>query len=172
MDFIEVARIVKSHGLAGELGVLMHWEESDALELVERVRLVLADGSQRDVELARVKVSGKGYLVKIVGIDTRDAADALRGATILVDKSVLPPPDPGEAFLSELVGRLVVGPDGAALGRVVEVASYPSVDSLLIERADGSRVEQPLVEDFVQPFEPNAAPDAAIVLHSLEGLVE
>lgn len=150
----------------------MHWEESDALELVERVRLVLADGSLRDVQLARVKVSGKGYLVKLVGVDNRDAADALRGAKILVDKSVLPPPDAGEIFLSELVGRLVVGPSSEPIGRVVEVVSYPSVDSLVIERTDGSRVEQPLVEDFVKPFETQSAPDAAIVLHSLEGLVE
>jgi 16S rRNA processing protein RimM len=169
LDFIEVARIVKPHGLAGELGVLMHWADSDALELVERVRLVFPNGSHRDLELVRVKPQGSGYLVKFAGIDDRSAAESLRDARILVDRASVPAPDEGEAFLGDLVGMLVVGPDGTEIGRVIDVLSYPSVDSLVIERSDGSRVEQPLVEDWVKPFEPK---DTNIALLSLEGLVD
>jgi 16S rRNA processing protein RimM len=168
VDFIEVARVVKPHGLVGELGVLMHWEESDALELVERVRVALPDGSTRELALAKVKPAGKGYLVKFIGIDDRNAAEALRGAKLLVDRSVLPPLDEGETFLSDLVGQIVLGPDGVEVGRVVDIASYPSVDSLVIEKSDGSRVEQPLVEDWVKPFEPGKS---VIELTSLDGLV-
>ncbi|MGC4065989.1 MAG: ribosome maturation factor RimM [Polyangiaceae bacterium] len=168
MDFIEVARVVKPHGLVGELGVLMHWEGSDALELVERVRVVLLDGSTRDFALAKVKPSGKGYLVKFVGVDDRNAAEALRGAKLLVNRAVLPPLEEGETFLSDLVGQVVLGPDGIEIGRVVDIASYPSVDSLVIEMSDGARVEQPLVEDWVKPFEPGKS---VIELTSLDGLV-
>lgn len=169
MDFIEVARIVKPHGLAGELGVLMHWADSDALELVERVRLVLSNGSEREFELSRVKPSGNGYLVKFVGVDDRSAAEALRDARILVDKNSVSAPVEGEAFYGDLIGKLVNGPNGEEVGRVVDVITYPSVDSLVIERADGSRVEQPLVEYWVKPFEPQGN---CIVLSSLEGLVD
>lgn len=146
----------------------MHWEDSDALEMVERVRLLLPDGSSREATLGRIKPLGKGYLVKLVGVDDRNAAEALRDAKILVDRAVIPPPDEGEIFLSDLVGRIVVGPDQVRIGRVTEVISYPSVDSLVIEREDGSHVEQPLVEDWVQPFEPGSD---QILLTSLEGLV-
>jgi 16S rRNA processing protein RimM len=168
LEFIEVARVVKPHGLVGELGVLMHWEGSDALELVERVRVVLPDGSTRELTLAKVQPSGKGYRVKFVGVDDRTAAESLRGAKILVERALLPPLEAGETFLSDLVGQVVLGPDGGAIGRVVDIASYPSVDSLVIEKSDGSRVEQPLVEDWVKPFEPGKS---VIELTSLDGLL-
>jgi 16S rRNA processing protein RimM len=169
LDFIEVARIVKPHGLVGELGVLMHWADSDALELVERVRLVLPNGATRELDVTRVKPSGKGYLVKLAGVDDRSAAEALRDARVFIDRSLVPAPQDGEAFYGDLIGQLVVGPNDEEIGRVVDVVSYPSVDSLVIERADGSRVEQPLVEDWVRPFEPKGC---RIVLNSLEGLVD
>jgi 16S rRNA processing protein RimM len=169
LDFIEVARIVKPHGIAGELGVLMHWAESDALERVERVRLSLPDGTTKEYAIARVRKAPKGYLLKLVGVDDRNQADALRDALISVDRSRLPVLDEGETFLSDLVGAKVLGPDGQELGHVVEIVSYPSVDCLVIKRADGSTVEQPLVDDWVQPFEPKSS---TIVLTSLEGLVD
>lgn len=147
----------------------MHWADSDALELVERVRVVLPNGSTRELDIARVKPSGHGYLVKFVGVDDRSAAEALRDARLLVNRSLVPAPEEGEAFYGDLIGQVVVGPNDEEIGRVVDVVSYPSVDSLVIERADGSRVEQPLVEDWVKPFEPKGG---RIVLNSLEGLVD
>lgn len=150
------------------MGVLMHWAESDALAMAKLVRLQLVDGTTVEREIARVRPSGRGYLVKFVGVDDCNAAEALRGAKLLVERCVLPPAAPGEAYLSDLVGRQVVGPDKVAVGVVVEILSYPSVDSLVIERADGSRVEQPLVEDWVEPLDPVAA---SVVLRSLDGLV-
>jgi 16S rRNA processing protein RimM len=169
LDFIEVARIVKPLGVSGELGVLMHWAESDALEGIERVRVTLPNGSTRDLDVSRVKPSGNGYRIKFVGVDDRSAAEALRNALVSVDKALVPPPDEGEAFYGDLIGRSVIGPNQEEIGRVVDVVSYPSVDSLVIERADGSRVEQPLVEDWVRPFESKGS---CIVLNSLEGLVD
>jgi 16S rRNA processing protein RimM len=168
LDFIEVARIVKPHVLVGELGVLMHRADSDALEKVERVRLAFADGSTKDLELARVRPSGGGYLVKFVGISDRSAAEALRNARVLVARALLETPEEGEAYFADLIGQIVVGPNQEEIGRIVDVVSYPSVDSLVIERPDGSRAEQPLVEDWVRPFD---AENPKVVLLSLEGLL-
>lgn len=147
----------------------MHWAESDALERVERVRLSLPDGTTRDFSIARLRKAPKGYLLRLVGVEDRNQAEALRDAQILVDRAVLPALEEGETFFSDLVGKQVLGPDGVELGRVVEVVSYPSVDCLVIKRADGTSVEQPLVDDWVQPFDPKSP---TIVLTSLEGLVD
>jgi 16S rRNA processing protein RimM len=168
LDFLQVARIIKPHGLGGEVGVLMHWTESEALLVVKRVRLELADGTVVERDVAQVHKHGRGYRIKFVGVDDCNAAEALRGATLSVARAELPEVGPGEAFLSDLVGRQVLGPDAAVVGAVVETISYPSVDVLVIERADGSRVEQPLVDDWVEPLDGTAK---CVVLRSLDGLV-
>lgn len=169
MNLLEVARIVKPHGLGGEVGVLMHWAESDVLLRVTRVQLTLADGTSVEHEIDRARQSGRGFLVKFRGVNDRNAAEALRGARVLLDRSCLPVPDPGEAYLTDLIGRDVVGPDAVLLGRVIDIASYPSVDSLVIQRLDGSNVEQPLVDDWVQPLDTSPT---CVVLRSLDGLVD
>lgn len=168
MDFIEVARIIKPHGLTGDVGVLMHWVRSEALLLAKRAQLLHSDGTVVERDIVRVRPLGRGYLVKFAGVDDCTAAETLRGAKVSVDRALLPPPEPGEAMLADLVGKPVLGPDSTVLGTVVEVASYPSVDALVIRLADGSRVEQPLVDDWVEPLEQGAV---QVRLRSLDGLV-
>jgi 16S rRNA processing protein RimM len=168
LDLLEVARIIKPHGLGGEVGVLMHWDDSDALTRAKHVWLTLIDGTSIEREIVRVRQSGRGFLVQFAGVGDRDAAEELRGARLSVERSVLPEASPGEVYLADLVGRDVVGPDAALIGKVVEIVSYPSVDALVIERADGSRVEQPLVDDWVQAL--HVCSDRVILL-SLDGLV-
>ncbi len=146
----------------------MHWAESEALLVAKSAQLKLADGTVVERELTRVRKSGRGYIVKFLGVDDCGAAETLRGATLSVDRELLPAVEPGEAFLSDLVGKQVLGPDAVLIGTVVEIASYPTVDCLVIERQDGSRVEQPLVDEWVEPLDGAAE---RIVLHSLDGLV-
>lgn len=159
---------MKPHGLAGEVGVLMHWDESDVLLHVKPVRLKLASGELQNREIERVRRSGNGFLVKFSGVGDRDAAELLRDARVLVSREMLPDVGPGEAYLSDLVGRSVHGPDGEMIGRVIAISSYPSVESLVIECPDGTRVEQPLVDDWVQPLD--TAPDR-VILRTLDGLL-
>lgn len=168
MEYLEVARIIKPHGLTGEVGVLMHWNDSDVLQRIEHVRLQRPDGTVSDHAITRVRKSGQGYLVGFSGISDRNAAEVFRDAVVLVDRTLLPAAAPGEAYLADLIGREVIGPGGEVLGRVIEVSSYPSVDSLVIELPNGRRVEQPLVDDWVEPLD--TAPNR-VILRSLEGIV-
>jgi 16S rRNA processing protein RimM len=148
--------------------VLMHWPESDALLRAKRASLQLVDGTSIECDIVRVRQSGRGFLVQFAGIGDLDAAQALRDARVLVARSFLPEVGPGEALLSDLVGGEVLGPDGTLIGRVVEIATYPSVDSIIIERVDGSRVEQPLVADWVEILD---ASPKRVALRSLDGLI-
>lgn len=146
----------------------MHWEDSDILQRVNQVRLKYQDGTLRDHDIKRIRQSGQGYLIAFSGISDRNSAEGLRDARVLVDRSLLPEAAAGEAYFADLIGREVIGPGGELIGRVIEVSSYPSVDSLIIERPNGDRVEQPLVDDWVEPLD--TTPDR-VILRSLEGLV-
>ena len=71
MREIEVARIIKPHGLKGEVGVLMHNEQSDLLEHVSMVFATASNGTQRTLLLERAVPMGRGYRVKFSGCDDR-----------------------------------------------------------------------------------------------------
>lgn len=167
MKAIEIGRVSKPHGLAGEVRVRLHWRDGRALFEAESLS-VRRDGGF-DVELAIESVRGSpdGPIVKLAGIDDRDAAEALRGARVCVQASALPPLGPGEYYLSDLVGATVVGPDGV-VGEVIGVLTHPSVDSALIRLRDGSTAEQPLADPWVELVDLEAR---RLVLSSVEALI-
>jgi len=166
---VEIGRIVKPHGIRGEVGVLLHQPQSDLLEHVTEVTVQTVAYGSRLLPLERVAKMGQGYRVKFLAIDDRNAAEQLRDAKLLVPRDVLPELGEHEAYLIDLVGANVVGPDGSSFGVVVEVLTYPSVDALMIEKPDRTRVEQPLVEQWVEIAHDADRP--RIELKSLEGLI-
>jgi hypothetical protein len=63
----------------------------------------------------------------------------------------------------------VLGPDGEHIGKVIDLRLYPSVDALLIERADGSQAELPLVAPYLREVD---VATKRVVLSSLDGLMD
>lgn len=63
-------------------------------------------------------------LVSVEGVADRDAAERLTGTKLFVARERLPPPEPDEFYLADLVGLAAVRPDGAALGRVLAVDDH------------------------------------------------
>jgi 16S rRNA processing protein RimM len=153
------------------VGILLHHVDSDLLERIRTVTLQTPDGESFAVELERAARMGKGYRVKFLGFEDRTAAERLRAAVLLVPRELFPPLPATESYLVDLVGATVVDPDGGHFGIVVAVQSYPSVDSVIIEKPDGTRVEQPLVGDWVELVRSENAQQTRLSLRSLEGLI-
>lgn len=146
--FLELGRISSAHGLRGEVKLALHWAGSAAVEV--GAALWLGDGEarcRREVEGARG--TERLRIVKLRGVDDRDAAEALRGHAVSVERSGLPELADGEYYLADLPGMRVEGPSGP-VGRVVEVRAHPTVDTAVIELERGDRVEQPLVAGLVE----------------------
>jgi 16S rRNA processing protein RimM len=145
---IEVGRVSKAHGIRGELRVDLHWSDSEALREVDEVMLDFGDKGVRKFAVEVARPVPRGVLLKLVGVDDRNAAELLRGALVRIERTEMPALEDGEYYLVDLIGAKVVGPDGP-VGDVVEVRTHPSVDTLVIRTPDGSVLEQPLVEAFV-----------------------
>jgi 16S rRNA processing protein RimM len=171
---IELGRVSRPHGLRGEIEVRLHWPESTALLEAETVVLSApaatgAEGAQRICRVRYARATPKGVLLCLHEVADRDAAEALKGWSVSLERTVLPPLEPGEYYLCDTVGAEVLGPDGTRIGKVGALRLYPSVDALLIEREDGGQAEQPLVDGFVSEVD---VVQKRIVLASLEGLIE
>jgi 16S rRNA processing protein RimM len=162
---VEIGSVLGAHGLKGEVRVRLFHSASELLFERDEV-LVVSDAGEQLVSLEAVRRTPKGLLVKLAGVDDRDAAEQVAGARLAVPRDELPALADGEYYLCDLVGSEVVTPDGP-LGRVTEVRVHPSVDSIVIELPDGRTVEQILAPAWIESVK-----NGRVVLASTDGLIE
>lgn len=146
----------------------LHWPESTVLFEQASVLLAVSGGAPVTREVEHARPAHDHVLLKFVGIDDRDRADELRGAAILVPRTALPEPEPGEFYLTDLIGAAVFTPDGK-LGEIIEIRQHPTLDTLLIRKLDGTEVEQPVNEQWIDEVDVDAR---RVVLSGTDGLIE
>ncbi len=90
------------------------------------------------------------WLARIDGVEDRNAAEALRGTGLFVDRSALPPPeDEDEFYHTDLIGLAAVSPDGGRLGRVRAVHDFGAGDLLELTTEAGAVVTVPFTRAVV-----------------------
>lgn len=145
---VAVAEVARPHGVGGEVRLRVYNLESDLLLGRPPLRLRLADGSLRAERIKSIRRVPGAMLARLESIGTRDDAEAVRGATLEVPRSALGKLSDGEVYHCDLEGCEVR--HGEVIGRVVRVLSYPTCDALVVERADGTTLEVPLTDAFVE----------------------
>ena len=123
-DLLDVGRVVKAHGLRGEVVVDL-W--SDRVERLAAGSVLSTDAGDLEVRSSRPH-QGR-HLVELVGVVDRFGAEALRGLVL----RAAPLEVAGVLWVHELVGAEVVTPEGRVLGRVVAVEPNPASDLLVLE---------------------------------------
>ena len=116
LQFLEAGEIVTTHGVRGEMKVLPWADGPDFLCDFRRVRI---EGQDYKVENCRVQKTCN--LLKVTGVDTVEAAQALRGKTVEVYRDDAPA---DMIFVAELIGTEVFA-DGKSLGKIEDVLDYP-----------------------------------------------
>jgi 16S rRNA processing protein RimM len=148
---VEVGVVARPHGIRGEIRVHLHNPSSDALARVREVVLA-GPGEERRIGCLATGRSKEGALLRLEGIDDRDAADALRGARVLVDRDALEPLEEGQYLYTDLVGCRVVEESGEELGVVGSVFEAGASDVLVVRKSGAERLI-PLVAEYVRSVE-------------------
>jgi 16S rRNA processing protein RimM len=134
---VVVGRVGRSHGLDGSFVVEDASEDERWFAVGARV---LADGAE--VEVVAAKRAGGRPVVKL-------DRSVRRGTALEVERAALPPPEPDEYYVFQLVGLDVLQEDGRALGKVTTVS--PGVANDVLELDSG--VALPMVEDCVRDID-------------------
>ena len=116
LEFLEAGEIVSTHGVRGEMKVLPWADGPDFLCEFDRVRIA---GKDYQVESCRVQKTCN--LLKIEGVDTMEAAQAMRGKTVEIYRCDAPE---GLIFAAELMGMTVLC-EGQEIGKITDVLDYP-----------------------------------------------
>lgn len=142
---ITVGRLHGAFGVRGEVKLESHTSPEKAIARYQPWILRDARGTERVCDGVKVREGVKGLIAQLPGVEDRDAADALRGVEVLVPRSALPPPAPGEYYWVDLEGLRVLNQDGVDFGTVSHLFNNGANDVLV------ARGERERMIPFVQP---------------------
>ncbi|MFF3710412.1 ribosome maturation factor RimM [Streptomyces phaeochromogenes] len=144
-----VARVGRAHGIKGEVTVEVRTDEPE-LRLAPGAVLATDPASAGPLAIETGRVHSGRLLLRFEGVRDRNGAEALRNTLLIAE--VDPddkPEDPDEYYDHQLMDLDVVLEDGTEVGRITEISHLPSQDLFVVERADGTEVLIPFVEEIV-----------------------
>lgn len=166
----EVGRVVKPHGVRGEVAVHL---------LTDRPEVRFAPGAELrlDGELVSI-VSSRPHqgrwLVHFEGVGDRTAAEGLRNA-VLTAPPLEGDDDTDTFWVHELVGLTVLDEDGSVIGEVTDHIELPPAagyDMLEVRRPSGANLLLPAVDDLVEAHETEDGELVLVVVDPPAGLLD
>ena len=138
LQFVEAGEIVSTHGVRGEVKVLPWLDCPDMLCDFDRCRI---EGKEYEIEQCRVQKTCN--LVKLSGVDTMEAAQAMRGKVMELYREDI---DDDVIFAAELIGVQVLC-EGVELGKIVDVLDYPGNSVYVVKGKHEYMI--PAVKEFI-----------------------
>jgi 16S rRNA processing protein RimM len=158
--FREMGRIVRPHGVLGEVKVAPETDDPDRFYELETIYVGADEASAVSFDIVSVRLQPSKYgitvLLMLAGVSGREAAEALCKNNVYADVADLPALEDGEYYLSDLVGLKAETLEGTEVGVVEDVLEGPGQDLLVIRTPAGGRVMVPLVPELVPDIDLDA----------------
>jgi len=143
---ILLAAVTGAQGLKGEVKAKLFTATPDALPRYG----VLHTKSGRKLKITAFRPAKEGEaVIAFEGVRDRDAAEALKGAELFIDRAALPQPDEDEFYHADLIGLEVRDSEGRVLGKVNALHNFGASDVLEFVRADGDSVHLAFTRETV-----------------------
>lgn len=148
---LTVGRVVKAHGIIGEVVVEVHTDDpASRFAPGSTLRARRSAGHEHSYVIDTVRDHGARLLVRLAGVTDRDAAEQLRGALFVIDTDELPPiAEPDTYYDHQLAGLRVQTMSGQAIGTVTEVLHTAVGELLAVRRNDAGELLVPFVAAIV-----------------------
>lgn len=170
---LTVGRVVKAHGISGELVVEIRTDDPAArFSPGNMLRAKLSrGGGECNFAVQSAREHGGRLLVRLAGVTDRDAADALRGTLFVVDSDDLPEIDEADTYYDhQLEGLHVRTAAGRDVGVIAEVLHTAAGELLAVKRSDdGVEVLVPFVTAIVTSV---SLDDGIVEIDPPEGLLD
>ncbi len=141
LKMIDAGEIVSTHGVKGELKVLPWLDSPEMLCQFHRCQL---EGTEYVVESCRVQNTCN--LLKLRGVETMEAAQAMRGKTVRLYREDI---DDNVIFAAELLDVDVLC-DGKKIGIITDVLDYPGNSVYVVGNETSKNAYMiPAVKEFI-----------------------
>lgn len=147
-----MGRIAGPYGVRGFSRIQVYTESVDGLLAFDEW-LVGRQGRWETRRVAEAGVHGDGLVARLEGVETPEAARALRGSEVAVRRDDLPPTAADEVYWLDLVGCSVVNREGVDLGRVASLMETGANDVMVVVAGGGEQRVERLIPYIAQVVE-------------------
>lgn len=118
-DLVLVGHVTGAYGIHGWVRIRPYSADADAL--LHAKTWWLDKSGLHDVDMMQAKVHGEDVVAQLMGVVDRNAAEALKGATVQIRRSNFPPLADDEFYWVDLIGLAVENLQGESLGTVTDL---------------------------------------------------
>ena len=154
-DLVVMGRVVAPYGVFGWLKVVPDTEEFDGL-LDYKTWWIGKDDHWRELKVESAKIHNDVLVVKLQGIDDRDAAVACKTKQIAVPRASLPKLKGEEYYWSDLIGLSVKNQQGVDFGKISDVFATGANDVIVAKSDTGQERLIPYIAQVILAVDLNA----------------
>ena len=168
-DYFKIGIIVNTHGIKGEIRVMPTTDDPDRFGLLEAIEIFFkSDKTEYFLESARPH---KTLLVlKLKGIDDKNAAEQLIGGEIKVPRSQALSLEDDEYYQKDLLDMAVITDNGEDLGYLSQIIETGANDVYVVRPEDGGKdILIPAVKECILFVN---VPEKKMTVHLMKGLRE
>jgi len=168
-DLIPVGKIIKPHGIKGQIKFRLFNEESSLLSADSDVWLK----EDTDQRLKFFKIFSVYYhslqpIIKFDNVDDRNKALELRGFTIYMSRSLFPNKKENEIYVVDFIGCTVYDIEKKNIGIVQDVSHFPGNNNVISVKNGEDEFLIPIRMDLIKLFD---VKKKKIVMDIIDGLV-
>jgi 16S rRNA processing protein RimM len=165
IQFLAVGRVVRPHGVRGELALEVMTEFPLHLAEVETVYLGEAAVPH---PLRRVRQQrGEQLVIQLADCLDRNAAEAYRGQLVQIKTEQAAPLPPGRYYYHQILGLAAVTDAGEALGQVTEILETGANDVYVVTGPAGEELLLPALKSVILQVDLEAK---RLLVHVPDGL--
>ena len=147
-EFVTLARVVKTQGRRGEVGVELHSDIPDRLHAGVRLLALAEDGSRRELQIEDAWPHQDLLVLKFAGIDSISDAEPLVRTELQVPLGERAKLEAGAAYVSDLVGCMLFD-RGREIGAIRDVRFGAGEAPLLVVGSGKTELEIPYAQEFL-----------------------
>ena len=166
MDFLEIGKIINTHGLRGEVKISVWADSPDAFETLEYA-LAKCGGREKKLTVDGVKYQKNNIIVKFREINSIDEAQAYKNSVLYVPKEALGTLPENVYYIADLIDCDVFSEEGEKIGILYDVFSTGSNDVYDIKRENAKNLLVPIIDGVVKSVDIN---NKKIVIKIPEGI--
>lgn len=129
---VVMGRVAAPYGVKGWVKIQVFTQTLDSL-LDYPDWLIGGKDQWRALEVEEASMHGDAIVAKFAACNDRDAAFALRGQEIAVNREALPEPEANEYYWQDLIGLSVINKDDIKLGTVTKLLETGAHDVLVVQ---------------------------------------
>jgi 16S rRNA processing protein RimM len=138
-ELVLLAKIRKPHGVKGEVVLQSFTMDDNRFKKLKRVFLRNERGIVTEKQIATVRLTANGVLMKFEGIDDRDQANTLQFHEVMIPISERMKLPEGHAYYDEIIGMDVIDDETEEkLGKIRDIMEVPAGDVYVITKVDGT----------------------------------